>query len=273
MNSDFRWKTASVGAGLSCLFSSSASYLSGTEDLGPPWPNRGEELSSFHFELLGEAVSVLQGPGSCGRSRNIFQGSAEENWGYLFNSSRKMWIVQWVYIILESTSKLEPLSKDLVLGAQTRLVVKAFYEAEKAHKGQCSIDHIIICGCMGCEAERLHNMVTLDALPPIKQQQFARCISTRSEFAAKLNSCDLLEKAGQESSGLTPYGIPVKEELRPQLNQKPITDPTCKLKMGDVIQLTPAIPDKSLTYYRACIYDRDLSVSSLAPACSMTMVD
>nr|GMD33728.1 hypothetical protein Iba_chr09cCG5350 [Ipomoea batatas] len=30
----------------------SASYLSGTEDLGPRWPNRGEELSSSHFELL-----------------------------------------------------------------------------------------------------------------------------------------------------------------------------------------------------------------------------
>lgn len=94
------------------------------------------------------------------------------------------------------------------------------------------------------------------------------------EFAAHSTITDLLEKAGQGSFRLTPYGIPVKEELRPRLNQKPITDPTCKLKMGDVIELTPAIPDKSLTDYRVEIqrmYDRDLSVSSLAPAGS-TMV-
>ena len=39
----------------------------------------------------------------------------------------------------------------------------------------------------------------------------------------------------------------MKEELRPRLNHKPVSDPTCKLRMGDPNELTPAIPDKSLT--------------------------
>lgn len=45
----------------------------------------------------------------------------------------------------------------------------------------------------------------------------------------------------------------------------------CKLKMGDVVELTPAIPDKSLTEYREEIqrmYDRGLTVSTAGPAAS-----
>ncbi|XVF05738.1 hypothetical protein REPUB_Repub05bG0198000 [Reevesia pubescens] len=38
------------------------------------------------------------------------------------------------------------------------------------------------------------------------------------------------------------------EELRPRLNHGPMTDPICTLRMGDVVKLTPAIPD-----IRACI--------------------
>ncbi|XP_031092032.1 probable GTP diphosphokinase RSH2, chloroplastic [Ipomoea triloba] len=669
-----------VVGGLSCLFSSpsvkhssSAGYLSGTEDLGPRWPNRGEELSSsFRCSTLSSSakrdqspVSVLQGPGSCGRSAGIVASSRSppkrigdicsirSGKGGLFNGfvmhalgsyvdytpvslnmpgldSTKSDLLDELTFpmedsVLESTSKLEPLSKDLLLGAQARhkifhddLVVKAFYEAEKAHKGQIRasghpylqhcVETAVLLATIGANskvvsagllhdtlddtfmtydyifqtfgadvadlvegvsklsqlsklardnntanksveadrlhtmflamadaravliklADRLHNMVTLDALPPIKQQRFAKetleifaplanrlgiftwkeqlenlcfkhlhpdqhrelssklvnsfdeamitssvekleqalkdgaisyhvlsgrhkslysiyskmlkkklnmdeihdihglrliveekedCykalrvihqlwhevpgrfkdyimhpkfngyqslhtvviggsmvplevqIRTKEmhlqaeygfaahwrykegdckhssfvlqmvewarwvvtwqcetmnkdksigyaeslkppckflshsncpyckpdggsdgpvyvimiendkmsvqEFAANSTVMDLLEKAGQGSSRLTPYGIPVKEELRPQLNQKPITDPTCKLKMGDVIQLTPAIPDKSLTDYRVEIqrmFDRDLSVSSLAPACSTSMV-
>lgn len=89
------------------------------------------------------------------------------------------------------------------------------------------------------------------------------------EFPANSSMMDLLERAGRGSSRWTPYGFPVKEELRPRLNHKPVSDPTCKLKMGDVVELTPAISDKSLMEYREEIqrmYDRGLTVSSTGPA-------
>ncbi|KAG8388423.1 hypothetical protein BUALT_Bualt02G0124300 [Buddleja alternifolia] len=89
------------------------------------------------------------------------------------------------------------------------------------------------------------------------------------EFPANSTMTDLLEKAGRGSSRRTSYGFPVKEELRPRLNHKPVSDPTCKLKMGDVVDLTPAIPDKSLTEYREEIqrmYDRGLTISNAVPA-------
>ncbi|KAK4479539.1 hypothetical protein RD792_015056 [Penstemon davidsonii] len=71
------------------------------------------------------------------------------------------------------------------------------------------------------------------------------------EFPANSLVMDLLESTGRGSSRWTSsYGFPVKEELRPRLNREPVNDPTCKLKMGDVVELTPALPDKSLTEYR-----------------------
>ncbi|XP_068334366.1 probable GTP diphosphokinase RSH2, chloroplastic [Pyrus communis] len=88
------------------------------------------------------------------------------------------------------------------------------------------------------------------------------------EFPANSTVMNLLEKAGRGSLRWTPYGFPLKEELRPRLNHAPVNDPTCKLQMGDVVELTPAIPDKSLTEYREEIqrmYDRGTSVSSAGP--------
>ena len=70
------------------------------------------------------------------------------------------------------------------------------------------------------------------------------------EFPANSSVMDLLETAGRGSSRWMSYRFPVKEELRPRLNHKPVSDPSCKLKMGDVVELTPAIPDKSLVEYR-----------------------
>ncbi|WRX27932.1 RelA/SpoT - like 1 [Theobroma cacao] len=93
------------------------------------------------------------------------------------------------------------------------------------------------------------------------------------EFPANSTMMDLLERTGRGNSRWSPYGFPVKEELRPRLNHEPVSDPTCRLKMGDVVELTPAIPDKSLTVYREEIqrmYDRGLPVSSAGrPASSM----
>lgn len=89
------------------------------------------------------------------------------------------------------------------------------------------------------------------------------------EFAADSTMMDLLERVGRGSSRWTPCRFPVKEELRPRLNHEPVRDPTCKLKMGDVVELSPAISDKSLTEYREEIqrmYDRGLSVPSAGSA-------
>ncbi|GAV79753.1 LOW QUALITY PROTEIN: RelA_SpoT domain-containing protein/HD_4 domain-containing protein, partial [Cephalotus follicularis] len=89
------------------------------------------------------------------------------------------------------------------------------------------------------------------------------------EFPANSSLMDLLERAGRGSSRWSPYGFPVKAELRPRLNHVPVSDPACKLKMGDLVELSPAIPDKSLTEYREEIqrmYDRGLPISSTGRA-------
>ncbi|CAK7356518.1 unnamed protein product [Dovyalis caffra] len=85
------------------------------------------------------------------------------------------------------------------------------------------------------------------------------------EFSSNSTVMDLLERAGRVSSRSSPYGFPVKEELRPRLNHRPVCDVACKLKMGDVVELTPAIPDKSLSDYREEIqrmYERGSATAS-----------
>ncbi|KAL0743690.1 hypothetical protein Bca4012_085203 [Brassica carinata] len=84
------------------------------------------------------------------------------------------------------------------------------------------------------------------------------------EFPASSTVSDLLSRAGPGSSRWSMYGIPAKEELRPRLNQRPVSDLKLKLKMGDVVELTPPIPDESLPEYREEIqrmYDRGLAFS------------
>ncbi|KAH9620103.1 hypothetical protein KSS87_009885 [Heliosperma pusillum] len=95
------------------------------------------------------------------------------------------------------------------------------------------------------------------------------------EFPTNSTMLDLLERTGHGSPRWTPYGFPVKEDLRPRLNHEPVSDPTCRLKMGDVIELTPAIPDKSLVEYREEIqrmYNRGRSVSVSGVAASRPRV-
>ncbi|CAK8560454.1 unnamed protein product [Lathyrus sativus] len=95
------------------------------------------------------------------------------------------------------------------------------------------------------------------------------------EFCANSTVLDLLERAGRASCRLTTYRFPLKEELRPRLNHKPVSDPNCKLKMGDVVELTPAIPDKYLTEYREEIqrmYDRGLTASEMGTTTASSMV-
>ncbi|ERN11282.1 hypothetical protein AMTRI_Chr04g180100 [Amborella trichopoda] len=83
------------------------------------------------------------------------------------------------------------------------------------------------------------------------------------ELPANSTVMDLLESVGRGS--LTPYRVlPMKEELRPRLNNRVVSDPARRLRMGDLVDLTPAIPDKSLTECREEIrrmFARDLTVS------------
>lgn len=46
------------------------------------------------------------------------------------------------------------------------------------------------------------------------------------------------------------YEAPIKEELRPRVNQKTVSNLNQKLKMGDLVELTPSISDTSLIEYR-----------------------
>ncbi|XP_047957400.1 probable GTP diphosphokinase RSH2, chloroplastic isoform X1 [Salvia hispanica] len=70
------------------------------------------------------------------------------------------------------------------------------------------------------------------------------------ELPANSSVMDLLAKVGRGSCRWSLYQFSVKEELRARVNHEAVSDPSCKLKMGDVVELTPAIPDKSLPVYR-----------------------
>ncbi|KAA8541631.1 hypothetical protein F0562_022783 [Nyssa sinensis] len=94
------------------------------------------------------------------------------------------------------------------------------------------------------------------------------------ELPANSTMLDLLERAGRGSSRWITFGFPLKE-LRPKLNHEPVSDPSCKLKMGDLVELAPGIPGKSLTECREEIqrmYDRGLTVSSPGPAASSSII-
>ncbi|KAG0469906.1 hypothetical protein HPP92_016606 [Vanilla planifolia] len=77
---------------------------------------------------------------------------------------------------------------------------------------------------------------------------------------------DMMERSGRVNlQDKQPYSFPMKEELRPRVNRQPVSDPNLKLRLGDVVELTPAIPDKSLIEYREEIkrmYDHGLAISA-----------
>lgn len=83
------------------------------------------------------------------------------------------------------------------------------------------------------------------------------------ELPANSTMKDLMDRMGFGSSRWgSPFGLYSKEELRPSLNHEPVAHILCKLEMGDVVQLTPALPKEWLTEYRERIrrmYDRGIS--------------
>ena len=89
------------------------------------------------------------------------------------------------------------------------------------------------------------------------------------EFPANATVKDVLDKAGEGSYRWSPYGFSVKQELIPKLNHEAVSDPSCNLKMGDVVELTQKIPDKSLIEKREEIqrmYESGLSTTSTGRA-------
>ncbi|GKB56063.1 probable GTP diphosphokinase RSH2, chloroplastic [Tanacetum coccineum] len=99
------------------------------------------------------------------------------------------------------------------------------------------------------------------------------------EFPGNSTLKDVLNIPGHGSSSrYSPYGFSLNQELRPRLNHEPVSDPGCKVKMGDVIELTPRIPDKLLIEYREEIqsmYDRGHSVpnSRMRQIVGSTLID
>lgn len=85
------------------------------------------------------------------------------------------------------------------------------------------------------------------------------------EFPANSTVKDLINVAGQGGCRWAPYGFSVKQDLMPKVNHETVNDFNCKLKMGDVVELSPKIPDKSLTEYREEIqrmYETGMRVTS-----------
>lgn len=70
------------------------------------------------------------------------------------------------------------------------------------------------------------------------------------EFPAESTLLDLTERVGGGGSRGSPCAFPMKSVPRPRVNHEPATDWNQKLKMGDVVELTPTLPSKSLTKCR-----------------------
>ncbi|KAK1434243.1 hypothetical protein QVD17_11162 [Tagetes erecta] len=70
------------------------------------------------------------------------------------------------------------------------------------------------------------------------------------EFPANSTVKDVVSVGGQGGCRWAPYGFSLKQDLMPKVNHETVNDFNCKLKMGDVVELSPKIPDKSLTEYR-----------------------
>lgn len=79
------------------------------------------------------------------------------------------------------------------------------------------------------------------------------------EFPAESTLLNLMVRVGSGGSRGSPC------DLRPRVNCEPMSDPSQKLKMGDVVELTPTLLHKSLTKYREEIqrmYEQELTLSS-----------
>jgi len=93
------------------------------------------------------------------------------------------------------------------------------------------------------------------------------------EFPAHSTLMDLFGRLARASSRWSGYSLAQKEELRPRLNHQPVEllDRFRKLMMGDIVELTPQIPVKSLSGYRDEIqrmYDANVVSASCEIPCT-----
>lgn len=87
----------------------------------------------------------------------------------------------------------------------------------------------------------------------------------RAGVSGRVHLLDLTERVGGGGSRGSPCAFPMKSDLRPRVNHEPATDRNQKLKMGDVVELTPTLPSKSLTKCREEIqrmYEQGPTLSS-----------
>ncbi|MCD7460624.1 hypothetical protein HAX54_043990 [Datura stramonium] len=149
--------------GLSSLFSSptvKANYSTGTEDLGSLWHDRGDELSSsFRCSSLSSSlkrdqspVSVFQGPVSCSTSSSGIGSysrsppkriagdvcSIRSGTGGLFNGFVRTPLGSCAIFMIRDFSgpDVDSRSSGLLDELTFNMEEGAFYEAEKAHRGQ-----------------------------------------------------------------------------------------------------------------------------------------
>lgn len=85
------------------------------------------------------------------------------------------------------------------------------------------------------------------------------------EFPAESTLLNLMVRVGGGGSRGSPCNFPMKfDDLKPRVNCEPTSDLSQKLKMGDVVELTPTLLHKSLTKYREEIqrmYEQELTLS------------
>ncbi|GJR29873.1 E3 SUMO-protein ligase SIZ1 [Tanacetum coccineum] len=90
------------------------------------------------------------------------------------------------------------------------------------------------------------------------------------EFPTNATMKDVLDRAGEGSYRWSPYRFLVKQEFIAKLNHEAVSDLIGKLRMRDVVELTPKIPEKSLIEkekkYNICMYESRLSTKSTGRA-------
>lgn len=69
------------------------------------------------------------------------------------------------------------------------------------------------------------------------------------ELPGNSTVADLLERTSNEDALVATVGG-FWEEARPKVNHKEVEDIQLKLKMGDLVELLPSVPGKSLNEYR-----------------------
>ncbi|KAJ8471182.1 hypothetical protein OPV22_025525 [Ensete ventricosum] len=126
-------------------------------------------------------------------------------------------------------------------------------------------DYIAHSKCNGYRS--LHTVVLSQDTCPLEVQIRTKAMHLQAEFGIaahwrykEVDNVTIPDPFSSLYSKMRRWPYRMKEELRPRLNNQPVDDPNRKLRMGDLVELTPAISDRSLMEYREEIqrmYDQD----------------